>query len=89
MHGLRHWSFKKVLLLSAAWILLCLVAVAALVLFQFSGPFIDSRSAGSAGMASVSVGISELLLALPLVPPIILMFIWAIARWLGGSRQTV
>jgi hypothetical protein len=89
MHALRHWSFKKVLLLSAAWILLCLLVVAALVLLQFSGSFIEARSAGSAGMASVSFGISELALAIPVVPPIALMFMWTIVRRRGRSRPTV
>ena len=89
MNALRSWSFRRVLLLSAAWILLCLVVVAALVLFQFSSYFMESRSAGSAGMASVSLGISDLALTVPVVPPIILTFMWAIARWLGRSRQTM
>jgi hypothetical protein len=86
MHALRHWSFKRVLLLSAAWILLCLLVAAALVLFQFSGSLVESRSAG---MASVSFGISELALAVPVMPPIILIFTWIIVRWLGRSKQTV
>jgi len=89
MSALRHWSFKRVLLLSGAWILLCLLVVAALVLFQFSGSFVESRGAGSAGMAAVSVGINELVLALPVVPPIVLILAWAIARRLRGSRRTV
>jgi hypothetical protein len=86
MHALRQWSFKRVLLLSGAWILLWVLVAAAWVLFQFRGFFMES---GSAGIASVSFGINELVLALPVVPPIVLIVIWAIARWLGRSQQTV
>ena len=82
MHALRRWSFKRVLLLSGAWILLCLLTVAGWVLFQLRGLFIED--AGSPGVASASFGINELGLAIPVVPPIILIVMWIMARRLGG-----
>jgi hypothetical protein len=81
MHALRHLPFKRVLLLSGAWILLCVLVVAGWVLFQLRGIFI--QDAGSVGVASASVGINELGLAIPVVPPIILIVMWIMARRLG------
>ena len=80
MQALRHWSFARVLLVSGAWILLCLLVVVAWVLFQLRG--LLTASSGSAGIGAVSVGINGLILAIPVVPPIILNLAWLIARWL-------
>jgi hypothetical protein len=80
MQGLRYWSFARVLLVSGAWVLFCLIAAAAWVLFQLRDLF--TASSGSAGIGAVSVGFSELILAIPVVPPILLILAWLIARWL-------
>jgi hypothetical protein len=68
------------LLVSGAWILCCLFVAAAWALFQLRGLF--TTSSGSAGVGAVSVGFSDLMLAIPLVPPILLIVAWLIARWL-------
>jgi hypothetical protein len=81
MQTLRYWSFARVLLVSGAWILLCLfvaAAWAASALFQLRGLF--TASSGSAGIGAVSVGFSEATLAIPVVPPILLILAWLIAR---------
>jgi hypothetical protein len=77
---LRNWSFAKVLLVSGAWILLCLFVAAAWVLFPVAWLF--TASSGSAGIGAVSVGFSELVLAIPVVPPILLILARLIARCL-------
>jgi hypothetical protein len=75
---LRDWSFARVLLVSVAWILLCVLAAVAYVLFQFR-EFI-SASSGSAGIGATSFGVNVLTLAIPLLPPIVLIVAWSIAR---------
>jgi hypothetical protein len=80
MQTLRYWSFGRVLLVSGAWILLCLLVAGAWALFQLRGLF--TASSGSAGIGAVSVGFSELILAIPVVPPILLILAWLLARWL-------
>jgi hypothetical protein len=65
---------------SGAWILLCLVVAGAYVLFQLRGLF--TPSSGSAGIGAVSFGFSELILAIPVLPPIVLIVTWRIARGL-------
>jgi hypothetical protein len=73
MQALQSWSFAKVLLVSGAWILLCVLLAAAYVLFQFRGA--SAASAASTGIGAVSVGFSfnALLLTIPLLPPIVLI----------------
>jgi hypothetical protein len=80
MQTLRYLSFARVLLVSGAWILCCLVVAAAWALFQLRGLF--TRFSGSAGVGAVSVGFSDLILAIPVAPPILLILAWLIARWL-------
>jgi Na+/proline symporter len=79
MKALRFWSFARVLLFSGAWILLCLLVAAAWLFFSLS--MLSAASAGSGGIGAVSVGLSELMLAIPLGPPIILALLWLRARW--------
>jgi hypothetical protein len=79
----RSWSLWRVLLLSVAWVVLCVLAVVAWVALQFSGQMIESS--GSAGVGAVAVGISELVLAIPVVPPIILFVAWLVARRRNSS----
>ena len=76
--ALRDWSFARVLLVSVAWILLCVLVAVAYLLLQFRellGP-----STGSAGIGAVSFGVNVLTLAIPLLPPIVLFIAWLIAR---------
>ncbi|HVH25281.1 MAG TPA: hypothetical protein VM818_00930 [Vicinamibacterales bacterium] len=74
MQALRSWSFASVLLVSTTWILVsCLLAVG-WVLFQLRGMF----SSGSGGIGAVAVDLS--VLAIPLVPPLVLIVAWLIMR---------
>jgi hypothetical protein len=66
------------LLVSGAWILVCIVTAVAWVLFQFRHVEVAS---GSAGIGAVSIGINVLVLLIPFVPPAILIVAWFLARW--------
>ena len=66
------------MLVSGAWILVCIVAVAAWVLFQFRSVQVTS---GSAGIGAVSFSINVLLLLIPFAPPLVLIAAWLVARW--------
>ena len=81
MTALRDWSFARVLLVSGAWVVLCLLLVLAWFLFQFRGIF--RASGGSGGIGAVSIGLNVLMLAIPLGPPIVLMLAWLLARWVS------
>jgi hypothetical protein len=78
MQTLQSWSFAKVLLVSGAWILLCVVVAAAWIAFRLG---IFSAGSGSGGIGVVSFGINQLVLAIPVLPPLILMAVWLVARW--------
>jgi len=82
MHAtLQSWSFARVLLASAAWILGWLLLSLAVVVGAF---LLQLRSAGSAGVGAVSFGISEglilVMLAVLLAPPATLIVSWLIIR---------
>ena len=86
MSPLRSWSFVKVLLVSAAWFVCSLLAIIGWVVLTLTvAPTIDKS--GSGGIGAVSVGINELLLALPVLPPVILFVLWLIARLRPTTRQ--
>ena len=87
MRNLQSWSFWRVLLVSMAWVVSCVVVLVASVVFQLSGPILGS--VGSAGIDAVSVGFSELLLVIPIVPPIVLFVAWLRARARRNSTQAV
>jgi hypothetical protein len=79
MQPLRTWSFARVALTAGAWILVCLFAAVAYVLYQFRGLFVSSS--GSGGIGAVSSGLFNLLtLVIPLLPPVALIVAWLIAR---------
>ena len=80
VQALQQWSFARVLLISGAWVLLCVLAAAAWLLFQLRG-LASAPSAGSGGIGVVSAGFSELLIAIPFLPPIALILAWLAARW--------
>jgi hypothetical protein len=80
MQALRYWSFARVLLVSGAWVIFCLFVAAAWALFQLRG--LSTAPSGSTGIGAVSVGFSDLVFAIPVVPPILLILAWSIARWL-------
>jgi hypothetical protein len=76
---LRDWSFARVLLVSVAWILLCVLVAVAYLSFQFRELLGDST--GSVGIGAVAFDVNVLTLAIPLLPPIVLIVAWSIARW--------
>ena len=78
MQALRNWPFAKVLRLSGGWVLLCILTPLAWLLFQFNNAF---EVSGSGGMGVVSFGFNTLMLAIPIVPPVILIAAWLVARW--------
>jgi len=78
MHPLRTWSFARVVLMSAVWVLVCLLTAVAYVLYQFRGLF--TSSSGSGGIGAVSFGFNLLTLAIPLLPPLALIAAWVVTR---------
>jgi hypothetical protein len=83
MQALRHWSFGKVLLACVAWVLLIVVAAAGWFFFPASGVFFGS--AESAGIGAVSIGVNLLVLAIPFVPPVVLIVAWFVVRRLRSA----
>ena len=79
MKALRDWSFTRVLLVSAGWVLLCVLVAVAYLSFQFRELLGDST--GSVGIGAVSFDVNVLTLAIPLLPPVVLIVAWSIARW--------
>lgn len=80
MQALRNWPFARVLLVSGGWVLICILTPLAWLLFQFNNAF--DVSSGSGGVGAVTFGFNVLMLAIPIVPPVILIVAWLIARWL-------
>ena len=78
MKELRSWSFARVLLVSVGWIVFSLLSVVAWVAFPLIRAMLSSP--GSGGIGAVSVGVSELELAIPIIPPIVLLLAWLISR---------
>ena len=78
MPPLRDWSFARVLLVSGAWILVCILAVVAWLFLQFRSVQVTS---GSAGIGAVSFRINVFLLLIPFAPPVVLIVAWLVARW--------
>jgi hypothetical protein len=79
MKPLREWPFVRVVLVCAGWIVLSLALIAFWIFVQIA--WTANTGSGSAGIGAVSFGISELLLAIPVGPPIVLLLAWLIARW--------
>jgi hypothetical protein len=78
MRPLYSWSFGRVVAVCGAWVALCILFVVAWVVVPLSGESLGSS--GSGGIGAVSVGISELALAIPFGPPIVLVVAWLLAR---------
>ena len=79
MKALRLWSFLRVLLVSAGWILVCVLVVAAWLALQFRGLW-TTTSSGSGGIGAVSISLNAIMFVIPLGPPLILIVAWLIAR---------
>jgi len=78
LHALRNWSFTKVSLVAAGWIFVCVMVLVAWIFFQIRGAF--DASSGSGGIGAVSFGFNVLVLAIPFVPPAVLIVAWLAAR---------
>jgi hypothetical protein len=61
----------------AGWVVLGVALIVLWILLQIRSANVGS---GSGGIGAVSVGINELLLVIPLAPPIVLFLVWLIAR---------
>ena len=77
MKALRDWPFTRVALVCVGWVVGVLMVV--LWLFWLFRPTFEGAS-GSAGIGAVSFGISELMLMIPVLPPIVLFLAWLIVR---------
>jgi hypothetical protein len=75
MQTLRSWSLARVLLTSGAWFV---VSVTAWLYFNVRGDFVGDEGGG--GIGAVSVGINPIILAIPVVPPVVLILAWLIMR---------
>jgi len=78
MRDLRNWSLATVLRVSGGWVLLGILTPLAWLLFQFNNAF--DTSSGSGGVGIVFFGFNTLMLAIPIVPPLMLIVAWLIAR---------
>jgi hypothetical protein len=77
---LREWSFARLLLVCAGWIVLSVAAIALWIFVDiFWIPEIRSGG-GGIGVVAVSFNINELVLAIPLLPPVALTVAWSIVR---------
>jgi hypothetical protein len=85
MQALQSWSFARLLLVAAGWVFLCVLVGAAWLLFPLVVFSVGSSGSGggigAVGVGAVSAGISELMLAIPVIPPIILIVVWLATRW--------
>jgi hypothetical protein len=78
MKPLREWSLGRVLLVCAGWVVLSLALIAFWIFVQIA--WTAHIGSGSGGIDAVSIGISELMLAIPVAPPIVLLLAWLFAR---------
>ena len=78
MLNLRTWSFSRVVLACVGWVACCIALTALWLFLAFHGAF-DTGS-GSAGIGAVSFGVNELMLAIPVAPPLVLFAAWLIVR---------
>jgi hypothetical protein len=80
MLDLRNWSFARVLLASAVWILLNVGLAAAYLAYLYTQFRRQSQSSGSGGIGAVSFGIGPFAVLVPFGPPIVLTVIWLFLR---------
>jgi hypothetical protein len=78
MTPLREWSFGRVVLAGAGWVVLSVALIGFWIFLQIT--WSGGIGSGSGGIGAVTIAISELLLLIPLLPPIVLFVVWLIAR---------
>ena len=84
MQPLRHWSFKKVVLIAVACLLAGVAGTIAWIAYLAVRASVVEVSEGS-GVAAVSIGISEVVLLIPLIVPIGLIVAWWVSRRLKAA----
>jgi len=78
MLDVQRWSFARVALVSALWVVLNIALIAAAIYIWFRW---QTRGTGSGGIGAVSFGVEPLLAVLYLFgPPIVLTVIWFVVR---------
>jgi hypothetical protein len=78
MTPLREWSFVRVMLIGAGWVVLGVALIVLWIFLQVA--WTADIGSGGGGIGAVSVGINALLLAIPLAPPIVLFLAWLVVR---------
>jgi hypothetical protein len=79
MQALRDWSFARVVLVCLAWVV-AVVLLVATWLFWIFRPTIETNT-GSGGVGAVSFGVNDLVLLIPIGPPVLLFLAWLLVRW--------
>ena len=78
MRPLRDWSFARVVLACIGWVGCCIALTALWLFLAFRGA--AGAGSGSGGIGAVSFNVNELVLAIPVVPPVVLLMVWLIVR---------
>jgi hypothetical protein len=78
MTPLREWSFVRVMLVGAGWVAFSLALIVLWIFLQIA--WTADIGSGGGGIGAVSIGINELMLAIPVAPPILLLLAWLIVR---------
>jgi predicted permease len=78
MRPLRDWSFARVVLTCIGWVGCCIALIALWLFLAFRA--VSDAGSGSGGIGAVSVGVNELVLAIPVAPPVVLLVAWLIVR---------
>jgi hypothetical protein len=79
MPALRNWSFARVLLACVSWTGFSLALIALWIVLQIF--WTAGAGSGSGGIGAVSVGINQLVFAIPVAPPIVLLVAWLTVRF--------
>ena len=75
MRALRHWSLARVVIVSTTWFF---VSLAAWLMFTFRGWADLSDGGGSIGF--ILIDINPIMLMIPVLPPVVLILAWSLAR---------
>ena len=78
MRPLRSWTMTRVLLVGAGSFLFTVVLCVVWIALQAT--WAADVGSGGGGIGAASVGISAAMLAIPFLPPIVLLVLWIKAR---------
>jgi hypothetical protein len=80
MPAILHWSFSKLLLVCAAWIIVSVTLLVALTVTWFLS-VTRSANAGSGGVGAVSIGLMPAaFIVVSVLPVLTLITLWAVQR---------